>query len=507
MVSLHPSVGSVFGGLRVTIHGSGFSRSSIILCSFGHYNHSFALKVEDTFVICRSPPSSGTKTVQVRISSDEGNSWSSSWAEFEFTPAAVVRQIEPSSVVSGQMTSVTVMGSGFSGGSGVVCGLGDLDALSGRWLSAERIVCNVLADRVGNATLRVSSNAGVDWSDGVVMSVLGVGSVARVLPSIGSVSGGSSVRVKGSGFISGPATCLFGNASAPGRVGVDGDAECLSPAHPAGRVGVQVEHSGGVAHGAVQFEYVNDFVVRGVVPSSGVAGASVVVTVVGSGFLETGMWLRIGADAAAFACNCSSGGSTLVCFTLLGSQAGFATLFLSHDSLSNFELSAMFFIFEVFEVSIVSESICPGHDLLVRLDHNQLPFSCIFNGVFKVDATLLSSSILGCHYAPQGDISITLYDAFPKHIVFELRLFESSYFSSKILFTVCPQPIVPDFCFRNLSFFVPAADSERFYLSCSQGCSQFHCLGGTCEAIVSNDALFELFVIQNGSNQVILLNF
>ena len=48
------------------------------------------------------------------------------------------------------------------------------------------------------------------------------------------------MRVKGSGFISGPATCLFGNASVPGRVGVDGEAECLSPAHPAGRVGVQV---------------------------------------------------------------------------------------------------------------------------------------------------------------------------------------------------------------------------------------------------------------------------
>jgi hypothetical protein len=159
-----------------------------------------------------------------------------------------------------------------------------------------------MADRVGNATLRVSSNAGVEWSGGVVLSVVGVGNVLRVSPSTGSVSGGSSVRVYGAGFVSGPATCMFGNSSAPGRVGAGGDVECWSPAHPAGRVVVHVEHSAGVAHGAVQFEYVEDFVVRSVVPSSGAAGTSVVVTVIGSGFLESGMWLRVGADSASSEC-------------------------------------------------------------------------------------------------------------------------------------------------------------------------------------------------------------
>jgi hypothetical protein len=104
------------------------------------------------------------------VSSDNGLTWSSSWAEFEFVVAAAVHQIEPSVVVEGQVTSVTVVGNGFSGGSGVVCGLGDMDALSGRWLSAERVVCNVIGDRVGYATLRVSSNGGlgVEWWGGAV---------------------------------------------------------------------------------------------------------------------------------------------------------------------------------------------------------------------------------------------------------------------------------------------------------------------------------------------------
>jgi len=32
--------------------------------------------------------------------------------------------------------------------------------------------------------------------------------------------------------------------------------------------------------------------------------------VIGSGFLESGMWLRVGADAAAAACNVSAGGES-----------------------------------------------------------------------------------------------------------------------------------------------------------------------------------------------------
>jgi len=55
------------------------------------------------------------------VSSDNGLTWSSSWAKFEFVVAAAVHRNEPSVVVEGQVTSVTVVGNGFSAGSGVVC--------------------------------------------------------------------------------------------------------------------------------------------------------------------------------------------------------------------------------------------------------------------------------------------------------------------------------------------------------------------------------------------------
>jgi hypothetical protein len=342
---------------QFSVYGQNFYSSDHLKCLIGKYVAKATFLSNDTLTCATEHKQEFTGNYRIVVSNDGGQTWSSSWAEFEYVPAAIARQVEPSLVIAGMLTSVTVIGNGFSGGSEVVCGLGDLTALHGRWLSAERVVCSVIADRVGNATLRVSSNGGVEWSGGVVLSVLGVGSVARVSPSVGSVSGGSTVRVKGSGFISGPATCLFGNASVPGRVGVDGEAECLSPAHPAGRVGVQVEHSGGVAHGAVQFQYVDDFVVRSVVPSSGAAGTSVAVTVIGSGFVESGMWLRIAADAAGAACNFSSGGEVLKCFVKLGFDYGTSALFLSPNPSFVLPAVANFLIVKVPNITLVSDSV------------------------------------------------------------------------------------------------------------------------------------------------------
>ncbi len=65
----------------------------------------------------------------------------------------------------------------------VALSTGNADLSARRWLSSERIVCNVLADQVGNATLRVSSNAGVDWSDvGKEQDIIGESLIERVQP-------------------------------------------------------------------------------------------------------------------------------------------------------------------------------------------------------------------------------------------------------------------------------------------------------------------------------------
>ena len=65
-------------------------------------------------------------------------------------------------------------------------------------------------------------------------------------------------------------------------------------------------------------------------------------------------------------------------------------------------------------------------------------------------------------------------------------------FTKKISFAKCQQLVIPEFGFRNISFFISASESELAHLSCSQGCSKFHCLDGKCEVIIIDDALFEM---------------
>ncbi len=56
--------------------------------------------------------------------------------------------------------------------------------------------------------------------------------------------------------------------------------------------------------------------------SSGLAGVGCVVTVNGAGFLESGMWLRVGADAVASAYNVNARGESAMCVLDAGQMVG-----------------------------------------------------------------------------------------------------------------------------------------------------------------------------------------
>jgi hypothetical protein len=109
----------------------------------------------------------------------------------------------------------------------------------------------------------------------------------------------------------------------------------------------------------VQFEFVDDFTVHGVVPSSGVAGASVVVTVIGSGFLESGMWLRIGANAAASACNVSAGRESATCELDAGHTIGRFNIYMSFDSARWIVFDVFFQTYGAFTVTSIAPSTGP----------------------------------------------------------------------------------------------------------------------------------------------------
>jgi len=119
------------------------------------------------------------------------------------------------------------------------------------------------------------------------------------------------------------------------------------------------------------------------------------------------------------------------------------------------------------------------------------PFHVILREFSKSILSIMSSSMIGCKFLLPGNISSQM-DFAHDHVDFELRLFETQYFRGKIRISKCLLPNVPDFSFRNVSFFFTILNHELSYLSCSQGCSKFLCFDRKCEATLANDALFEM---------------
>ena len=186
--------------------------------------------------------------------------------------------------------------------------------------------------------------------------------------------------------------------------------------------------------------------------------------------------------------NTTGNGEVIKCISDLGSSLGSFSIFVSnHPNMFFMPSSSKFLIVNISDVSVVSDYVCPGLDVIVRIDHSGLPFHCNFGRLSKVDAIFISPSLLACKFYPHEKISST-----PEFVEFELILNDTPYFHRKISFTKCQQLVIPEFSFRNLSFSILSSEIERAYLSCSQGCSEFHCFPGKCEAIVTGDALFRI---------------
>jgi hypothetical protein len=167
---------------------------------------------------------------------------------------------------------------------------------------------------------------------------------------------------------------------------------------------VQVEHSGGVAYGAVQFEYVDAFVVRSVVPSSGAAGASVVVTVNGYDFLETGMWFRIGSDAAASSCNVSGGGGSAVCVVDAGQMIGRHVFSVSMNSVDWESSVCAFFVSHLNVLSIEPSLFSVFGGTMVTFRGNfgdsfSVHRACKFAAHVE-NAIIMNSSVVICRAPP-----------------------------------------------------------------------------------------------------------
>jgi hypothetical protein len=286
VTSILPTSGTVAGGTKVNIKGSGFVAGATV--TIGSPATSVVVVSATTITAVTAANAAGA--VEVVVSDVNGTSTGGPTYTY-LVPPPKVTSISPTSGPAGGGTKVTIKGSGFVAPATVTIGSA---ATSVVVVSETKITAFTAATPAGSDKVVVSDEKGTS-SGGPLFKYI-VPSVTSVTPASGPTAGATAVTIKGSGFKAG-AKVQIGNLATSVTVVSATEITAKTAATAAGSYEVVVTDTYGTSTGGPSYTYVAPPSVTSVTPTSGTSAGGTVVTVTGSGFLA-GATVMIGSFAS-----------------------------------------------------------------------------------------------------------------------------------------------------------------------------------------------------------------
>ncbi|HEX6882807.1 MAG TPA: IPT/TIG domain-containing protein [Planctomycetota bacterium] len=293
VTAVSPARGSAQGGTRVTLSGSGFvvDAAGPSTVTFGGLAATSIVVVSDTSLTCTTPPGTLNAVVDVVVGNANGTGTLAGGFSYSVPPPTITALV-PASGPAHAPGSVEVRGAGF-----VADGAGTNTL---RFGSSSAALVSVIDDaKLGCQVPPGTPGARVDV---VITNANGTGqlqqgfryharpAVTAIEPPSASALGGTSVRLRGSGFLvdaPGPNAVTFGGLAATDVV-VESDTAlvCVVPAGaPGTSVDVLVANANGSST-ARTFAYHAAPGLLAVTPDFGAASGGTRVTITGAGFLR-----------------------------------------------------------------------------------------------------------------------------------------------------------------------------------------------------------------------------
>jgi hypothetical protein len=290
VTSISPAAGPTGGGTSVTISGLSFTGATRVL--FGPAAATSFTVNSDSQITAVSPSESAGR-VHVVVVTPLGVSAKVSADVFGFQDVPTVASLNSSDGPAAGGRQVVISGTNFYAATAV--DFGSTPAASFSVASPTTVVAVTPADTAGPEDVTVTTPVGTSAtspSDQYVF--IGSPAVTSVSPGSGSVGGGTSVTITGSGF-TGATQVWFGPDQAPSfTVHADGLITAVTPAESAGTWNVVVVTPGGVSPRvpADDFTFEDIPTVTSLSSSSGPAAGGKQVVITGTGF--------VGAETVSF---------------------------------------------------------------------------------------------------------------------------------------------------------------------------------------------------------------
>jgi hypothetical protein len=226
----------------VTITGVRFDEASAV--KFGATNAASFTVNSDSSITAISPAGSGTVDVTVTTPGGNGASPGDHFTYVPAGPAPKIKKIAPKTGPAAGGTTVEISGTNFAGATAV--SFGSTSATSYTVNSASSITAVSPASTSGQVALSVTTPNGTSAPIAADHFNYGPPTITEVSPNSGSVSGGTTVTITGTGFALGSATNFLFGGMKGSSVNCTSTSTCtvVSPARKAGTVDVKAGVSG-----------------------------------------------------------------------------------------------------------------------------------------------------------------------------------------------------------------------------------------------------------------------
>jgi hypothetical protein len=292
--SISPNSGLITGGTSVTITGAGFLAGATVTVGG---TAATGVTVASATSITVTIPAHGVGAVSVVVTNTDGQSGTLTNGFIYKNPAPTISSISPASGGSTGGTVTTITGSGFLAGATVT--FGGTAATNVTVTSGTSISATTPAVAAGAVSVVVTNTDAQSATLASGFTFVNSPTVTSISPATGLTTGGLSVTITGSNFLSGATVTLGGTAATSVSVTSSTQITAKTPAHAAGVVSVIVTDPGGLTGPLTNgFTYTNPApTVTSISPASGPIAGGTAVTITGTGFLS-GATVKIGGVAA-----------------------------------------------------------------------------------------------------------------------------------------------------------------------------------------------------------------
>jgi len=400
--SFEPYSAPETGGTIVTIRG--IFPSAQCYCMFGNSAPQACRTNNDDIVRCITV-AHAAKTVLLRVSPDK-----SVWTNvgtFQFLPRTKVSAVSPERGACDGASIVTLSGSGFTRDGAYSCVMNGIESTTTKatYVSSEALRCSIPLTSLGTYYLTVM---GAYSSTKLMFTCIETPQVYRIVPSFGSLHGGTPVRVVGKNFNLGM-TCKFGDVKFSASLISTTELSCLSPRLTGKPEAVVVEVG---MHGAeldslefskngIEFLYSHSATISALIPTKGFAGTEgQVMTVAGRHFYQTQL---LSCRFGTWETRASFSSSSLVTCMAPSRDSGSVTVTVSNNAVDSTSPNP-FFAFErrrqAWKITPSSGPIRGGTRVLVSSEESAFALNesiyCFFDAALKVDGKFQNESSATC---------------------------------------------------------------------------------------------------------------